>query len=166
MLLGQREIGAPSRRSTKPPRRGTTTNDPVQVDRVVRGVDASGGNGTRLDGRTLADLRSPWSAEQRQEVAVQAVVAGDLPGEHQPDGHREEDRVARRRAREQEGHVHQRTEEGGDTDEGADEEPDADRGLTECDEPGEPRLMVALEEDVDEVAIPLEGDRPLRRVRI
>ena len=39
----------------------------------------------------------------------------------------------------------------------ADDQADADRHLAEGDQPGEPRLVVAVDQEVDEVAIPLEA---------
>src|SRR3954453_16569063 len=88
----------------------------------------SGGHRTRLSGRLHVsgpeDSRLPRGAEHRGEVSVDAVVAGDLPGEDQPDGEGEHDRVRGRGAREQEGHVHGGSEEGRDAGKEPDDEPD------------------------------------------
>ena len=53
------------------------------------------GRGCACSGACAA-LVPPGRPEQRQQVAIQAVVAGDLPGEHQPDGEREQERGSTR----------------------------------------------------------------------
>src|SRR5436305_3824650 len=110
--------------------------------------------------------RPPRRAEEGEEVAVEAVVAGDLPAEDQPDREGEHDRVRRGRAGQEERHVHEASEEGRDAGQRAEHEPDADCHLTEGDEPREPDLVVALQEEVEEVAIPVERDRALAGIGV
>ena len=65
----------------------------------------------------------------------------------------------RRRAGQQERHVHHRAEEGGDPDERAGEQAEPDGDLAEHDEPREPGLRVVVEQELHEAAVPLERDR-------
>ena len=120
-------------------------------------------------GRVTASVEEcaqpPRSAESRQQVAIEAVVTGHLPGQHDADGEGEQDRVRRGRAGEQVGHVHQCAEEGRDAGQGAEDEGQANGDLAEGDEQREPALGMVADQQIQEVAIPVVGDRTAGRVR-
>src|SRR4051794_17545618 len=101
----------------------------------------------------------PGRPEDRQGVPVDAVVAGDLPAEDQPDREGEQDRIHRGGAGEQEGHVHHGPEEGCEAREQTEDQPEADRELAEHDERCEPGMRVVVEQQLDECSVPVEGDR-------
>ncbi len=67
---------------------------------------------------------------------------------------------------EQERHVHQRPEEGRDPGQEAEDQTDPDSHLAEGDQPREPGLVVPGDQEVDEVAIPLVGDRRATLARV
>jgi hypothetical protein len=56
----------------------------------------------------------PGRAQQREQVAVATGVARDALGQHQEDHQSADDRVDAHRAHQQEVHVHEHLEEGGD----------------------------------------------------
>src|SRR3989304_498526 len=129
-----------------------------------------GAPGVPLLGGGRAGLRSaeqpawlPGGAQHGQQVAIEAVIAGHLPGEDQADAGREHDRVARCGTGEQEGHVHEGPEEGRDAGERAKDEPKADGDLAEDDEGCKPALSAVGDEDVEKLAIPLERYGRARR---
>jgi len=74
-------------------------------------------------------VRRPRGSEPRQQPAVDAVVAGDLPGHDQAHREREHYRVGGRRAGQQVGHVHDDPEEGRDPNEDSSQEGEAHREL-------------------------------------
>src|SRR4029077_11685928 len=77
---------------------------------------------------------TPRSTERGEQVPVEAVPAGDLPGQDDADRHREQDGVRGRGAGQQERHVHQRPEERRHTRERPEQEADADGELAERDQ--------------------------------
>ncbi len=114
-------------------------------------IPSSGPERVRGGGRSAAfDRRAPGDTEPREQVPIDPVVTGDLPGEHQPDREGEHDRVDRGGAGEEERHVHQRAEEGRDPGERTHEQADADGHLAEHDAPGELALGVVVDEHLEE----------------
>jgi hypothetical protein len=89
-------------------------------------------------GRRPAPSRSP---EGRQQPAIDTVVPGGLPCEHEQCGDPEEDRVSAPGAGEQVIEVHDAAEEGGDPGEHPDDQAEADADLACDDEVAEERGM-------------------------
>jgi hypothetical protein len=104
-------------------------------------------------------LPGPGRPKQRQQVAVDAVVAGDLPAKDEADREGEQHRVDRGRAREQERHVHEGPEEGRQAGQAADDQADPDRQFAKRDQRSEPGVRMVVEKGLQEGAEPLEGDR-------
>ncbi len=115
-----------------------TAGFPTVLGPAERPGSARSGIHRGLGGGSLAGM--PRRPEHRQQVAVHAVVTGDPPGQDEPDGQGEHDRVARRGAGQQERHVHERAEERGEAGQDAEDQPETDGELTERDHPGEPGL--------------------------
>src|SRR5690606_34879219 len=107
----------------------------------------------------------PGRADLGQEPAVQTVPAGHFPRRHNQDGHREQDRVAAGGAGQHERHVHEGAEEGGDAGEGAENQAETDQHLTDDDQLGEPGVVAALQQEVQERPVPVVVDgRAAQRV--
>src|SRR6185503_15688926 len=93
---------------------GKTSNRPGEARAVGWEPGELGGDPTPFDvgsawgGRphrrliSGVDVGMPRDAQPREQPAIHAVVAGDLPREHQADAEREQHGVRRGRAREQE----------------------------------------------------------------
>src|SRR5579885_2871237 len=73
----------------------------------------------------------PGRAEQGQDIAVEAVVAGDTPGQDQEERQEAQDGVGTHRTGQQVVHVHEHTEEGGDAGQDAQDQRHADEDFPE-----------------------------------
>ena len=102
--------------------RGEAAADAAASSRSDPGSCRTRHGGRRCRGAGHVHVGAPRNAERGQQPAVDAVVAGDLPGQDQADREGEHDRVRRRGAGEQERHVHQRAEEGGESGQDAEEQ--------------------------------------------
>src|SRR5262249_14603402 len=101
------------------------------VDRSTRRLARRGCTcpSAELDGHWLACFRG--RARKWRRRAVQPVVAAVFPGENEQPPHDGRDGFGPRRARQQEGQVHQQAAGGRQSGEGAQQQPDAYRQLAE-----------------------------------
>src|SRR5581483_6224632 len=119
--------------------------------------------GRRLGHRPICSRHLPRCPEHRQQPAVEADVSRGLPSENEQEAHQEEHRVRAGAAGEHEVEVHERASHGGDAGEGAEDQAEADRRLPEGDDPAHEALRVAVDEELDEAAVPVVGDGRLGR---
>ena len=155
--ISSRALGS----SRRPPRAAPAQSTPGGLDRassIRRGgaVDRGSRRSRTRGPRRLRLL--PGRPEHREQEAVEAEIAGVLPGEDQQDAREEQHRVGRDGARHQEAHVHEGAEEGRDANQRPDQQAEADRQLAEDDHLGEPRVRAAVDQELDEGAIPVVGD--------
>src|SRR6266700_7066930 len=100
----------------------------------------------------------PRCANERHEEPVKSDVAAGLPGEDEEEAEQEHDRVRAGAAGEHEVQVHERPAHGGDAGERTEDESETDRGLTERDHLAHDHLCLAVNEELDEAAVPVVGD--------
>src|SRR5439155_14637238 len=74
----------------------------------------------------------PWRTQQREQPAVNAIVASYTPGQYQENGKTTDDRVNTDRTSQQEVHVHEHPEESGNTGQEAKDQANANGYFTEC----------------------------------
>src|SRR6266498_6167758 len=99
----------------------------------------------------------PGGAQDGQQVAVEADVAGVFPGQDQQHTQDGQHRVGAGGAGQHERQVHQQATGGSQADEGAQDQAQTDRQLTKHDDVAEPAGAVGVDQELQEVAVPVEG---------